>query len=161
MQHTQMIALGKSFLLWFGLQMLAKAKKGARKYFTNTSPLHTENKKILYFQRAFCSITIDMASVFCTLSKPFSPITFWGNETTCQQIFIAFSFVLFVWDVSTDKWLAFHYHTSVSNTMGSILSQTEKAYIKEILPLSSSFRTIQTKWIQDICQCIHLRVQFS
>ena len=48
MQHTQMIALGKSFLLWFGLQMLAKAKKGARKYFTNTSPLHTENKKILY-----------------------------------------------------------------------------------------------------------------
>ena len=48
MQHTQMIALGKSFLLWFGLQMLAKAKKGARKYFKNTSPLHTENKKILY-----------------------------------------------------------------------------------------------------------------
>ena len=30
MHNTQMIALGKSFLLWFGLQILAKAKKGAR-----------------------------------------------------------------------------------------------------------------------------------
>ena len=97
------------------------------------------------------SILIEMASVFVH-SKPFSAITFLGKRNHMSTDFHRILFcLLFVWDVSTDKWLAFHYHTSVSNTMGSILSQTEKAYIKEILPLSSSFRTIQTKWIQDIC----------